>query len=374
MDRRQFGFGGLALGLTAGVARAAAPVVPAALLTDTLKATGTPALAGLVVTPTGVPYLQAAGLRRANGADAVTVADKWHLGSNTKAMTAAVYGRLVELGKAKWGATIPELFPGLAVDPAWRATPIEHLMAHRGGLVDAGLMDEAWLGAAYPDRRPLPEQRMAMARTAFSKPPQGKVGDFSYANADYVIVGAAIERITGKPWETAIQDLLWKPLRATSAGFGAPRGAQPWGHLPPFFGGDGKPRPVDPSTPDADNPPALGPAGTAHMAMGDYARWLRLFLTGGGGVLKPQTIRKLTTPLGSDANPYAMGWGVIDDPRGPLLTHSGSNTMWFCSAIVIPSRKVAVAAFSNYAEDSSGRKAVQTLAKALAGVYAPKPT
>jgi CubicO group peptidase (beta-lactamase class C family) len=373
MDRRQFAFGALGLAFSAGAARARAPAVSPTLIADTLKASGTPALAGLVVTPTDIPFIQAAGVRRAESSEPVTIDDQWHLGSNTKAMTAAVYGRLVEMGRARWGATVPELFPDLTTDAAWRTTTVESLMAHRAGLLDEGVIDEAWLAKAYADTRPLPAQRTDVARDAFARAPQGKVGDFSYANADYIIVGAAIERITGKPWEDAIRELLWRPLGLSSAGFGAPMGAEPWGHNPPFFGGDGKPRPLDPRDPQSENPLALGPAGTAHMAMRDYAKWLRLFLTDGGGVLKPQTIRKLTTPLGTDANPYAMGWGVRDLPNGRVLTHSGSNTYWYCTAAVLPERKVAVAAFTNYADDETAAKAVKSVVKALIMAWAPAP-
>ena len=39
----------------------------------------------------------------------MTVEDKWHLGSNTKAMTAALFGRLVDQGRARWGARVVDL-------------------------------------------------------------------------------------------------------------------------------------------------------------------------------------------------------------------------------------------------------------------------
>lgn len=371
MDRRQFALGAVALGLGAGAARAATPTLPPTLVADILKESRAPALAGLVVTPDAMPFLSAAGVRRNGAPDAVTVNDKWHLGSNTKAMTAAVYGRLVERGQAKWGATLGELFPDLAVHADWRATPIEAVMGHRAGLLDAGLTGPEW-AEMLATPKPVRDERTALIAKALAAPPKGTVGAFSYANANYILVGAAIERIADKPWEDVMQSELWAPLGLATAGFGAPTGAQPWGHRPPFFGSTLGARPVDPAGPDSDNPKALGPAGTAHMALADYGKWLRLFLTDGGRLLKPDTLRRLTTPVaGPGAPAYALGWGVIQGAKGQVFTHSGSNTLWFLTAYVIPSRGVAVAVASNDGSEGGGQKATQALVERLITAYAP---
>src|SRR5262249_34576377 len=110
---------------------------------------GLPALAGALVYPDR-EIIAAVGTREINRKDAVTIDDPWHIGSDTKAMTAAVYAKLVEAGKAKWGATLPELFPKLTLDPAWKATTIEQAMAHRAGLTD---IDAPWIIARRMDKR-----------------------------------------------------------------------------------------------------------------------------------------------------------------------------------------------------------------------------
>ncbi len=61
--------------------------------------------------------------------------DLWHIGSCAKAMTGALYARLVERGEATWEATLSELFPDLdGIDPAWRRTRIDQVLTHRAGL------------------------------------------------------------------------------------------------------------------------------------------------------------------------------------------------------------------------------------------------
>lgn len=324
--------------------------------------TGTPALAGAVVTREGLAFLEAAGVRR-KGQDAkVTADDKWHLGSNTKAMTAALYGRLVEQGKARWGAILAELFPDLKVDPALAGASVETLMAHRAGIVDSGLIDMAWLVSARSDRRPLEAQRAAFAAKALTAKPGGTPGQFAYANANFIILGAAIERLTGQPWETVIQAELFDPLGMASAGFGAPKGDQPWGHQ--YLGV--MLRPLDPAG-VADNPPALGPAGTVHASLTDYAKFIRLFLNQGGGLLKPETIAHLTTPPTPGDQSYAGGWITFAQrpwAKGPALAHEGSNTFWHAFAAVGPAAGLAVITTAN-ADAGGGAKATQDLALQL---------
>lgn len=352
----------------AGCARAESSA-PEGSLQRIVDETGVPALAGAVVTPDGLPFLEAAGVRRMDAPGRVTVDDIWHLGSNTKAMTAALYGRLVEAGLARWGATLPQLFPDLTLDPAWSATTIERLMSHRAGATDHGAIDTAWLIASQKATNPVTGQRTALAARVLEVPPAGRPGQFEYANLNFILVGAAIERIVKTSWETAITDRLFRPLGMTTAGFGAPKGDQPWGHrrLPMGVGGL---LPVDPSG-ISDNPPALGPAGTAHMSLTDYAKFIRLFLTRGGDLLKPETIAHLTTP--PDGADYALGWGVRTDrawARGPVLAHEGSNTMWHMVALVAPARGVAFLTASN-AMMPDDRSAPRLLAKQLQERFAP---
>ncbi|HWE47247.1 MAG TPA: serine hydrolase domain-containing protein [Caulobacteraceae bacterium] len=356
-------------GLTlVGPARAqpAASPAPAAadLIGPILAETKTPSLAGAVVARDGLPWLEVGGVRQGPGSAAVTKDDLWHLGSNTKAMTAALYAKLVEQGKAHWGATVPELFPKLKVDAVWKATTVEALMSHTAGLSDKPLVDPAWLVSARSDPRPLAEQRRAFAARAFHAPPAGKPGSFEYANANFIIAGAAIEAIAGAPWEDVIRAELFAPLHMDSAGFGAPTGDEPWGHT-----ADGTP--VDPAG-IADNPAALGPAGTVHVSLEDYAKFLRLFITGGGDFLSPDSIRRLTTPYSDADQSYALGWGVYKSrpwANGPVLFHEGSNTLWDAVALVAPARGLAFIGVSN--DFALGHKATTALMLKLIGLFAP---
>jgi D-alanyl-D-alanine carboxypeptidase len=352
LNRRMLAMSGLAAA-TAGAmgARAASADAYEVALETAFAQTQPVALAGGMVTCEGLVWSGVRGVRRRAGSDPATLDDRWHLGSNTKAMTAALYGRLVDQGRVDWDAPIGDLFPGMKIDPTWDGTRLRDFMHHRAGVKDADALGMIFFMTARGDPRPLPEQRRAVVERILGAAPKGSKGTFEYANANYMLVGAAIEAITGQSWEETMQAELFTPLGLTSAGFGAPKtnttgGANVWGHQ-----SKGAARTaVDPVDPGADNPAALGPAGTVHMSLADYGRWLRLFLTDGDDWLKPETIRLLTVPGAGEGLPYALGW--IAPPQipwagGPVLTHDGSNTLWYATAIVAPARGLAFIGLSN---------------------------
>jgi CubicO group peptidase (beta-lactamase class C family) len=331
------------------------------------KKHGVPALGGMIVTPDGFDLLEVAGVRRVGQTEPAAKKDLWHLGSNGKAMTAALYARLVEAGRAKWGATLAELFSGTKIDAAWSAVTIEELLNHTSGIADATLIGVVWLTNAHADTRAITAQRSEAAQTVLGQKPGGKRGTFAYANANYILAGAAMERMVGQTWEDLMRAHVFGPLGMDSAGFGAPKGPNaPSGHRAKWLGFGGlEPIPLGAI---ADNPPALGPAGTMHMNLEDYAKFLRVFFAGyGGGFLSAETIAHLTKPAKDGDQSYALGWLTFKArpwAKGQALAHEGSNTMWHAFTAVGPARQRAVVAVCN-AHQGGGEKAAQELGFAL---------
>lgn len=319
-----------------------------------------PAMISAVVGPDGLIWTGVRGVQRVGSTDPAALDQLWHLGSNGKAMTAVLYARLVEQGRASWGATLPQLFPGVVIDPALQAVTIDDLLCHRSGLSDAALLTREVMMAGHTDTRPTRDQRVDFTSLALGKSPTGTRGVFAYSNSNYILAGAAVERLIDQAWEDAIKTEVFDPLGMASVGHGAPKGDNPWGHRP---AGD-RLIPVDPAL-FADNPPPFGPAGRLHMTIDDYGKFLRLYLSGGGGLLQPETMSRLTTPPPGAPPAYGYGWGI---QPGPRLGHDGSNTMWHATARVLPARGVAVLSIANcYAR---GQDANHAMADALTALYA----
>src|SRR5262245_60795524 len=61
-----------------------------------------PALGAALITSKGLELSGVTGVRKADADVAATIDDQWHLGSDTKAMTAVIIATLVERGKLTW--------------------------------------------------------------------------------------------------------------------------------------------------------------------------------------------------------------------------------------------------------------------------------
>lgn len=298
------------------------------------QAYGLPAMAAAVVDTSGIVAMGAAGERRIGSGVEVTSTDAWHIGSSAKSMTATLVAILVEDGLISWETTVAEAFPESSegMDAGWRAVTIEQLLTHRGGAPASLIEGHPVLWEQILSREGSPtKQRRALVDAVTRRPPEGRPGEsYAYSNAGYAIAGAMAEAAAGVPWEGLMRTRLFEPLGITSAGFGAPGDTtavdQPRGH-------DERGQPVEPG-PAADNPPGIGPAGTVHLTIEDWARYARFHLRGAAGtaeLLDPGTFARLHTPHEGGVPPYAMGWDVTDEagPNVRVLAHSGSNTIWY---------------------------------------------
>jgi CubicO group peptidase (beta-lactamase class C family) len=339
----------------------AAPKDISLLLAPVIERHNVPGMTAAVIEGNRVIATGAAGVRKRGGRDKVMVGDKFHIGSCTKTMTATLCAMLVEEGTLKWDTTIAAAFPeARSVHADYRAVTLEQLLNNRGGApvhIEPAVWSSLWEPRGVAARRKVLD-------TVFSQPPQVKPGtEYVYSNFGYSLAGHMAEKAARKPWEDLMREKLFHPLKMTSAGFGAPldRGGarQPRGHT---TAGE----PVEPTRPDADNPAAIGPAGTVHCSVSDWARFIALHLSAARGdakLLKGETFRKLhAAPEGAH---YTMGWNTGPSPWGDgvALNHAGSNTMWYALAWVLPKQNLAVLVMCDQA--GPGEKACEEASEAL---------
>jgi CubicO group peptidase (beta-lactamase class C family) len=292
----------------------------------------------------------AVGLRAIGFPDAVTVDDRWHLGSCTKAMTATLGAMLIEDGLLDWGTPVDDILPDANIDPGFSGVTLEELLGNHGGMPEE-IPTDAWLALADASVTPM-AHRARFARERLAAPPAVSRGTFMYSNAGFMVAGAMMEEVTGTAWEDLLRARLFTPLAMDSCGFGAPGTAglidEPLGHVVNGI----TTTPVPPG-PDADNPPALGPAGTVHCSLEDWGRFIQLHIDGGRGVSSPllsaDSVARLHTPGDGD---YALGWGVYErDWGGTVLNHSGSNTLWGVTVWVAPEHDAAMLGATNIGID-----------------------
>jgi CubicO group peptidase (beta-lactamase class C family) len=371
--------GHVALALVLCACAGAAPVSPskaepesplAVQVAQVRSQHGIPAM-GAAVVRGGVASTAVAGVRRVDAKDPVQPADAFHLGSDTKAITASVVARLVERGLLRWDETLAEALPNTRMNPAFRTVTLQMVLRHVAGLPGGGAFTPEFTQGFDDEHWTLEHQRADMTERFLVKGPALPPGTrFVYSNYDYLIIGHVVERVTGKPWEQLVQEEVFAPLQMVGCGFGpTATAAHPgavWGHD------------VDKGAyvPTAeDNPPLIGPAGTVHCPLDAWARFAAAHAGDGPpGWLTDASLRKLHEPLqvpgvgaGKD---IAMGWGVTTVGSPQLLTHNGSNGYNTARIVVIPSLHAAVLVTAN-AGDERARDAVEELSDLLVHQLAP---
>jgi CubicO group peptidase (beta-lactamase class C family) len=318
-----------------------------------------PALAAMLVQDGEVVEQAAIGVRAVGHDEGVTLDDHWHIGSLTKAMTATLAAVLVERGTLDWSLTVGEALPDIvdSIRPAYVDVRLDELLHHVGGMVENVMRAPSW-STLRSDTTPVRQLRKRFAAELLALPPDAPRGTYHYSNAGYIVAGAMIEAVTGEQWEDLMRREVFTPLGMTHTGFGAPGTAsavtEPWGHV----GSPGRWQAVPPG-PFADNPAALGPAGTINTTLADYARFVSAHLAGArgepGGWLAPATFALLHTP--APGSSYAFGWGVAERSwaGGRVLQHAGSNTMWYATVWIAPERNIALFAVTNVGGDAGAQ-------------------
>ncbi len=281
------------------------------------------------------------GVRRRGSQGAALASDRWHIGSCTKTFTAALWACLVERGHAEWDMPLSEALADLGSDihRDWAGQTVDSVLLCRAGVsadLSPGQMSQAW-----DDPRPLAAQRTDAARRALRDSPD-QPGRFRYSNLAYIIVGAAIDRLARATFEQALNTHVLAPLGIETAGFGPP--SEVWGHAARLrLGGIGllAGPPADPSDPFSDNPALLSAAGTMHITMADWARFIRVFMVGGSNLLRDDTVERLLRGPQDAEYGMAMGWRRTGVMPGVGYAMQGSNTMWSAAALIDGERRRA---------------------------------
>ena len=139
---------------------------------------------------------------------------KFRLGSITKQFTATLILQLVEQGKIKLDGELIDYLPDYRQDTGAKIT-IHNLLSHTSGI---------------PSYTSLPGFFTNVSRNPFAVDDFIKKyasGDlefepgtrFVYSNSGYFLLGAIIEKVTGKPYEQALRENIFDPLGMKNTGY-----------------------------------------------------------------------------------------------------------------------------------------------------------
>jgi CubicO group peptidase (beta-lactamase class C family) len=327
-------------------------------------AIGAPALAIGAISMDRVE-VAAAGVRRLSAPAKVTAGDAFHTGSDAKAMFATAVAREVESGRLRWDTTVGQVFPELVATGArvYANVTIEDLLRHRSGLMP---LDDPDSLAAVPAFGGTPTaQRAAFTAWALRRRPIVEPRTQAlYSNAGYVVAAALLERVTRKPFESWMQNALYRPLGVTVSydwpAAGCTRGAAPWGHEDV----NGRLVPRAPNWARGRIPVWLRPAAGVSISTRDFAHFVQLHLRGLRGearLLDATTFQYLHTPVDG----FGLGWQVVEIEGRTISTHIGASGL-FAAAMWIDAAQGAAGVAMTNADTETIQIGVQQIAAALA--------
>jgi D-alanyl-D-alanine carboxypeptidase len=129
----------------------------------------------------------------------------FELGSVTKQFTAAAILMLAERGQLRIEEDVTKYLPDYPTHG--RKITIEHLLTHTSGIPSYTSLPE-WIPRMREDIRP--ETLIGFFK---DKPLEFEPGErWAYNNSGYVLLGAVIEKVSGKSYEQFIEEEIFKPL------------------------------------------------------------------------------------------------------------------------------------------------------------------
>ena len=322
-----------------------------------------------VFNSTQILELGASGKRRVDDTALVRTTDRFHIGSNTKAITAFIAGKLVDGKKIKWSTRYFDLFPGskaAARKEYWEMT-LQDLLSHRAKINPYRSVNAK--GDPYQITGTSIEQKIKFAANVLKEPPAkpdtGQV--YVYSNAGISLAASMLEKVSRKSWESLVEEYLDKQLKLDfEIGFPNVRDPnQPWGHI---LNADT----LMPLPPDFDYHIAtvMRPSGDLNVNIIDYIKLIQLFLRGYEGqdnFLRSETYKHLLTALPD----YSFGWANKTINGKHYDYHSGSAATFGCFTKIDRDDGLAVIVMENYA-DGGALNAIPLIADFLLQKYVSK--
>ncbi len=315
-----------------------------------MVARGVPGLAAAVAVDGEIVWSEGFGYANVEHRIPVTTLTKFRSGSTAKPLGAAAMAVLYEQGRFELDVPVQRYVPSFP-DKGHVITP-RQLAGHQAGMryypPDG---DEFFNTKRYTD--------LVDALEIFENDPlRSEPGtEYFYSSYGTNLLGAAIQGAAGKPYLTALQELVFDPLGMISTvgdhsdsliayrtGYYERSGRLPSFFQKPASWGDGTGLGELLNAPFADNSNKW-PGGGILTTPEDLARF-------GSAHLKPGYLRAETLDLlftaqrtsSGEETPYGMNWFIDRDPKGrPIYHHAGGSVGGSSFVLLYPSEGVVVA-------------------------------
>lgn len=272
----------------------------------------------------------------------VTPDTLFQVGSISKTFTATALMILREAGQVDLDTPIRAYLPDFRLSDesvAARVT-LKHLLTHTGG----------WLGDYFNDFGFGDEAQAKMLSEIAQLPQFTPLGEvWSYCNTGFNIAGRIVEVVTGQTYEAAIKELILDPLGMQRT-FYFPQDVMTHrfavGHeIVEKQALVARPWPIG---------RAGHPVGGVVSTVIDLLKYARFHLSVGPGLLKPETLKLMQTPIvpSSGLDVFGLSWFITPIDGVHVLRHGGATHGFTADFTLVPSQQFAITTLTNSDEGS----------------------
>lgn len=282
---------------------------------------------GSILIARGGEVLVSRGYGMANLEDEVpnTPQTKFRIGSLTKQFTAVAVLILQERGALSLQDAVCNYLPRCPA--AWRPITIRHLLTHTSGIRNSDYTEPVKLPMSAANT----VERLEGAPLEFAP---GRL--FRYSNSNYILLGHVIERASGEPYDTFLQENIFRPLQMNDTGYDYPRRLLK--HRAAGYSARGEvtvnAQYVDMSVPYS--------AGGLYSTTEDLYRWDQALYT--ERLLSKKSLAEMFTAFKGH---YGYGWYVDEQGGHRFMSHSGWIDGFAASLGRYPDDRVTVIVLSN---------------------------
>ena len=309
-------------------------------------------------------------------ADSATL---FKIASNSKAMTAALLGRLVDQGKLRWDDPVTRHLPDFRMQQDWvtREIQVRDLLIHNSGL-PAGAGDlMLWPEPNHFTRADV------LHGMRYLKPKWSFRSRYAYDNTLYIVAGELAAKVGGAPYETLMQREVVAPLGLDRCRVGAFRRDEVGNIAQPHRLRDGRFEVVNrdgETIPDS----TMAAAGGVRCSLDDMLKWASMWLqpdrigvqADGRPWLSAAQREAMWSaqqpmPLSSrmrrwdDSHYYAYGygWRLSDVDGTQRVAHTGTLSGMYSALTLLPEKHVGIVVLINGDADEARTVLMQALTK-----------
>jgi CubicO group peptidase (beta-lactamase class C family) len=300
----------------------------------------------------------------------VTPQTPFIIGSVSKSFTALAVMQLVEAGKVNLDAAVQQYLPWLSTAnrQASGQITVRHLLNQVSGIPTRS-------GRKYIDRdtgEGAIEKFVRNLNTDSLSQPVGK--KFQYSNANYIIIGAIVQAVSGMSYERYIQQHIFTPLEMRHSYTSQQQAQQASPALSVgnrfWFG-----YPVWTEVPYIRE---YLPSGNLIASVADLGHYLIPYLNDGRyqdiNLVSSASIAQLHQPSAevADRLSYGMGWFIRSIDNIPIISHGGEAPNYSSNITLIPSKKLGFALLINVIPGVAGEPIWQ-LSEGIVNLLTDRP-